>query len=102
MAGSAAASSRAPSRDRRTDSVPGVSAARDLDVVVFGATGFVGRLTAEYLVTHAPGGVRIGLGGRSADKLERLKAELGRDDLDVLVADSSDRGALERIARRTR
>lgn len=79
-----------------------MSAARDLDVVVYGATGFVGRLTAEYLVRHAPGGVRIGIGGRSADKLERLKAELGRDDLDMLVADSRDRDALEQIARRTK
>jgi short subunit dehydrogenase-like uncharacterized protein len=79
-----------------------MSAARDLDVVVFGATGFVGRLTAEYLVRHAPGGLRLGIGGRSADKLERLKAELGRDDLDMLVADSRDRDALEQIARRTK
>ena len=39
-----------------------MSADRSLDVVVFGATGFVGKLTAEYLERHAPEGVRIGLG----------------------------------------
>ena len=75
---------------------------RDLDVVVYGATGFVGRLTAEYLATSAPGGVRIGIGGRSADKLEQLKRDLGRDDLDVIVADSRDLDALTEMARRTK
>ena len=38
---------------------------RDFDVVVFGATGFVGRLVASYLARHAPGGLRIGFAGRS-------------------------------------
>ena len=75
---------------------------RDLDVVVYGATGFVGRLTAEYLVRTAPAGVRLGIAGRSADKLERLKQEFGRDDLDVIVADSQDAGALDMLARRTK
>ena len=79
-----------------------MSTDRDLDVVVYGATGFVGRLTAEYLVRSAPAGVRIGLGGRSADKLAKLKDELGRDDLDVIVADSSDLDALTVMARRAK
>jgi short subunit dehydrogenase-like uncharacterized protein len=79
-----------------------MSADRDLDVVVYGATGFVGRLTAEYLVRSAPAGVRIGIAGRSADKLARLKEELGRDDLDVIVADSKDLDALTVMARRTK
>ena len=35
---------------------------RELDIVVFGATGFVGKLTAEYLAEHAPEGVSVGLG----------------------------------------
>ena len=38
-----------------------MSGDRELDVVVFGATGFAGRLVAGYLAGHAPGGVRIGL-----------------------------------------
>ena len=49
---------------------------RELDLVLFGATGFVGRLTAEYLARAGDGQVRIGLAGRSQDKLERLRAEL--------------------------
>ena len=50
---------------------------REHDLVVFGATGFVGRLTAGYLARSAPEGVRIALAGRSQDKLEQTRAELG-------------------------
>ena len=48
-----------------------MDAERELDVVVFGATGFVGRLVAEYLGQHAPAGTRIGLAGRSLERLDR-------------------------------
>ena len=50
---------------------------RDLDVVVFGATGFAGRLVAEHLAAHAPADVKLGLAGRSREKLERVRDELG-------------------------
>jgi hypothetical protein len=42
-------------------------------IVLFGATGFVGALTAEYLAQHAPEGVKIALAGRSEEKLARVK-----------------------------
>ena len=74
---------------------------RELDVVVFGATGFVGKLTAEYLAKHAPGDVRIGLAGRSQEKLERVRAELGKD-WPTIVADSSDPESMKALAERTR
>jgi short subunit dehydrogenase-like uncharacterized protein len=75
---------------------------RDLDVVLYGATGFVGKLTAEYLARSAPDGARIGLAGRSQEKLERLRADLGSRAADwpLLVADSGDRAALDAIAAR--
>src|SRR5215218_3639724 len=75
---------------------------RDLDVVLYGATGFVGKLTADYLARSAPDGARIGLGGRSLEKLERLRSQLGARAADwpLLVADSSDRPALDAIAQR--
>lgn len=70
----------------------------DLDVVVFGATGYVGRLVAEHLVRSAPAGARIGLAGRSKDKLERV-----RDDLDcdwpLLVVEAEDPAELVASAR---
>ena len=38
---------------------------RALDITLFGATGFTGRLVAEYLAENAPGEVKIGLAGRA-------------------------------------
>ena len=76
---------------------------REHDIVVFGATGFVGRLTAAYLRDHAPAGTRIALGGRSREKLERTRGELGGGAADwpLVVADSHDAGALAELAAST-
>jgi short subunit dehydrogenase-like uncharacterized protein len=81
-----------------------MTGSRDLDVVVYGATGFVGRLTAAYLAEHAPEGVSIGLGGRSRDRLEAVRGSLGARAAEwpLVVADSSDAGALAELAGRTR
>jgi short subunit dehydrogenase-like uncharacterized protein len=81
-----------------------MSAERELDVVLYGATGFVGVLTAEYLARAAPGGARIGLGARSRERLEALRARLGGPAADwpLIVADSSDAAAMADMARRTR
>lgn len=43
-------------------------AEREHEIVVYGASGFVGKLTAAYLAEHAPDGARIALGGRSREK----------------------------------
>jgi short subunit dehydrogenase-like uncharacterized protein len=77
--------------------------ARDLDLVVFGATGFVGRLTAEYLARAAPPQARIGLAGRSRDRLEAVRAGLGprAADWPLLVADTGDPEALRTLAEST-
>jgi short subunit dehydrogenase-like uncharacterized protein len=76
---------------------------RDLDVVLFGATGFVGKLTADYLTRAAPDGARVGLAGRSQAKLERTREELGARAANwpLIVADSGDAGALAELAGRT-
>src|SRR3954452_7389524 len=81
-----------------------MSADRDLDILVYGATGFVGRLTAEYLARSAPQEVRIGLGGRSRSKLEQVRSSLGASaaDWQLVVADSSDAAAVEKLASVTR
>jgi len=77
---------------------------RELDVVVHGATGFVGRLTAAYLAEHAPETARIGLAGRSQERLEALRASLGprAGAWPAIVADSADAAALCALAGRTR
>src|SRR4029078_1548509 len=51
---------------------------REYDVVLFGATGFTGELTAAYLAEHAPQGLRWALAGRSATKLEDVRSRLAR------------------------
>lgn len=79
-----------------------IGADRPYDIVLFGASGFVGRLTAQYLAAHAPGDCRWALAGRGRAKLEALRAELGRPDLAVLTADSGDRDAVRELAGSTR
>jgi short subunit dehydrogenase-like uncharacterized protein len=73
---------------------------REYDLVLYGATGFVGRLTARYLAASAPAGTRIALGGRSRAKLESLQSELGSPAASwgLVVADSFDQATLEGLA----
>ena len=78
-------------------------AARDLDIVLFGATGFVGVLTAAHLAENAPQDARIALAGRSRTKLETTRAEIGGRALDweLVVVDATDAAALRALAART-
>jgi short subunit dehydrogenase-like uncharacterized protein len=77
---------------------------RDLDLVMFGATGFVGRLTAEQLALRAPDDLRIGLAGRSAGKLAEVRDGLGprAAQWPLLTADSTDSASLDALARGAR
>ncbi|GAA3616335.1 saccharopine dehydrogenase family protein [Microlunatus ginsengisoli] len=77
---------------------------RELDLVLVGATGFVGRLTAAELAEHAPAGLRIGLAGRSADRLAAVRAELPEraGDWRSIVVDTLDEAAVTALAERTR
>jgi short subunit dehydrogenase-like uncharacterized protein len=77
-----------------------VGGERELDVVVFGAIGFAGRLVAGYLA----GGVRVGLAGRSARRLADLRARLGAaaSAWPLLVADSADQASVAALARAAR
>jgi short subunit dehydrogenase-like uncharacterized protein len=82
-------------------------AERDLDLVVFGATGFTGALTAEYLAKNRPDGLRWALAGRSLSKLEKVRNHLATldpelEDLELLLADASDAAGLADLAARTR
>lgn len=84
-----------------------MTAARAYDIVVFGATGYTGGLTAEYLARNAPPNTRWALAGRNVAKLEgvreRLKAINPRwADLPLLTADTNDPGSLKRVAEITR
>lgn len=79
-----------------------MSDSRELDLVVFGATGFTGRLVAEYLVGRE-GAPRWAMAGRSQTKLEQVRDEIGAPgDTPLIVADTTDAGSLASLARRTR
>ncbi|MGW6011944.1 saccharopine dehydrogenase family protein [Streptomyces sp. NPDC055210] len=80
---------------------------RAYDIVLFGATGFVGRLTAEYLAAHAPEGLRWAIAARDTAKLERLRNRLAEIDpacaeLPVLRADVTDPVSLRELAEHAR
>ncbi len=77
---------------------------RELDIVLYGATGFVGALTAAHLAQHAGPGVRIALAGRSRSKLEALRIELGptASSWELVAVDATDAPGLRALAARTR
>lgn len=82
-------------------------AARELDLVLFGATGFTGELTAAYLARHAPGDLRWALAGRNRPKLEAVRGRLAEidaalGDLPLLHADVEDPASLAEVAGRAR
>jgi short subunit dehydrogenase-like uncharacterized protein len=72
-------------------------AERPHDVVVLGATGFTGALTARYLADHAPETTRWAIAGRNRSKLEALGL-----DVPLVHADVNDAGSLKELAESTR
>jgi short subunit dehydrogenase-like uncharacterized protein len=78
---------------------------RDFDVVVWGATGFTGRLVAEYLLERygRDSGLRWAMAGRNEKKMKKVRDGLGPDasDIPLIQADSHDPESLLRMVRRT-
>lgn len=82
-----------------------MSTDREFDLVLVGATGFVGRLTAAHLAEHAPSSVRIALAGRSLERLTEVRSSLlphRVEDWPLLVVDTTDADAVADLAARTR
>ena len=80
-----------------------MAAERAHDVALFGATGFTGALTAEYLARNAPPGTRLALAGRNREKLEQLRDRLGGDNEPALVrADVEDPKSIRQLAQAAR
>lgn len=67
------------------------------DLVLYGATGFVGRQAVAYLRKHAPEGLRWAIAGRDATKLQALGA-----GVPILIANTGDRTGLEELVGSTR
>ncbi|GAA1854409.1 saccharopine dehydrogenase family protein [Actinomadura bangladeshensis] len=80
---------------------------RPYDIVLFGATGFTGALTAEYLAEHADPGTRWALAGRNEAKLAAVRDRLVKIDpacagLPLLHADTTDAASIDAIAESAR
>jgi saccharopine dehydrogenase (NAD+, L-glutamate forming) len=79
---------------------------RAFDIIVFGATGFTGGMTAEYLAKSAPAGLRWAIAGRSREALERVKQRLCAIDprcaaVGCVLASVEDPESLRRMAAQT-
>ena len=79
-----------------------MTSSRDLDIVLFGATGFTGGLVARYLAEHAPEGLRWALAGRSLSRLEAVRDGLDAAGVELLQADVHDSSSLAALAARAR
>ncbi len=85
----------------------GMPTGRKYDVVLFGATGFTGELTAQYLARHAPARTRWALAGRNEAKLAAVRSRLAEINpalatLDLLAADATDPASLRAVAEAAR
>ena len=78
--------------------------AAEFDIILYGASGFTGRLVAEYLVDRygLAGEVKWAMAGRSAQKLAAVRDELGVPGIPIVLADSDDAVALAAMVRRTK
>jgi short subunit dehydrogenase-like uncharacterized protein len=78
---------------------------RDFEIIVYGATGFTGRLVAEHLLKTygATGDLKWAIAGRSPAKLNEVRGEIGATaNLPIVIADSSDPASLTAMARRSK
>jgi len=73
---------------------------KNLDIVVYGATGFTGGLCVKYLKENYPE-IKIALGGRNKKKLQAV-AEKNGLTCEIFVAEGGDSGALDKITKRVR
>ncbi len=75
----------------------------DFDVIVYGATGYTGRLVAEYIALTYPAGARWAMAGRSLSKLEEVRGEMGISaDVPLVTANADDPASLRAMCERTK
>ena len=81
-------------------------ASREFDIIVYGATGYTGRLVAEYLSQHygpRQDGPKWAMAGRNLSKLEDVRDLIGAPkDIPLVVADADDADSLTAMCKRTR
>lgn len=81
-----------------------MSNTREFDVIIWGATGFTGRLVAEYYLNQygLDGKLKWAMAGRSQSKMEQVRSGLGNEDIPLILADSHDAKSLNAMVKRTK
>ena len=74
---------------------------RQFEIVLYGASGFTGKLVAEYLASDHQD-LRWAIAGRNTQKLEQVRRELNLPELPIIIADSADPDSLSTMAKQTR
>ena len=77
---------------------------RAFDIIIWGATGFTGKLVVEYLNNQygLGKGLRWAIAGRNKDKLASIKEEFGIPELPAIVADSHDKASLDAMVQQSK
>jgi short subunit dehydrogenase-like uncharacterized protein len=75
---------------------------KDYDIIVYGATSFVGQIITRYMAEQfADGSIRWAIAGRSRSKLQQLSDSVGLSAIEIIVADAADEAALRAMCART-
>lgn len=74
------------------------------DVIIWGASGFTGRLVAEYLNNQygTDGDLKWAMAGRNQQKLEKVRSELGNNSIPIVTGDSMDMDSLNNMVQQTK
>ncbi len=77
---------------------------RQYDVIIWGASGFTGRLVAEYYTSRygVDGDLKWAIAGRNQAKLEGIRSDLGNEAIPIIIADSMDEASLDKMVAQTK
>lgn len=77
---------------------------REFDIIIWGASGFTGRLVAEYLFKQygTSGNLKWAMAGRNQEKLENVRASIADTSVPIVVSDSSDEASIKQMVLRTK
>ncbi|WP_133471102.1 saccharopine dehydrogenase family protein [Paraglaciecola marina] len=82
-----------------------MSTNKEFDIIIYGATGFTGRLVAEYLVKQYSGdsSLKWAMAGRSAAKLTQVRDEINAPkNTPLVIADAQDSSSIQAMLNRTK
>eukprot|EP00941_MAST-03F_sp_MAST-3F-sp1_P001958 g1958.t1 len=77
---------------------------REFDLILYGATGFTGRIAAQYIANRKEGKNKLkwAIAGRNERALERVVTDLGLGDVPIVIADSTKQATIDVMCRKTK